>query len=211
MARDAIPSDRAFGVPMAKIQELGKRLGRDHGLALALWETGWYEARIPAAFVGEPERATPAQMDRWARDFDRWAICDTLCFKLFDRTPHAFAKVAKWAECERELVKRAAFALPASLALHDRDSADSAFSRCLSLVERGARDERNLVKKGVSWALRAIGPRSAALNAASVALARRLAEAPSPAARWAGKDALRDLAQPALVRRLAARGRTARA
>ena len=207
MARYAIPSDNAFGVSVADIRALGKRLGRNHELAAALWDTGWYEARMLTSFVDEPARVTPAQMDRWCRDFDNWAICDTLCFHLFDKTPHAWAKVEQWSDEREEFVKRAAFALLASLAGHDKHSGDDAFARCLPLIERAAPDERNFVKKGVSWALRGIGHRNPALHAAAVTLAQRLSASPQAAARWVGKDALRDLTRPAVVRRLAARRR----
>ncbi|MGH9532746.1 MAG: DNA alkylation repair protein [Terriglobales bacterium] len=207
MARYAIPSDKAFGVSMATMQKLAKGLGRNHALAAALWETGWYEARMMCAFVDEPERVTPAQMDRWCRDFDNWAICDTLCFVLFDRTPHAFGKVAQWSHRQDEFEKRAAFALLASLAAHDKSTGDEAFHRCLPLVERAASDERNFVKKGVSWALRGIGRRNLKLNAAAVKVAWRLSASPQPATRWVGKDALRDITRSAVIRKLEARHR----
>ena len=193
LARYGIQAPRAFGVPMAKIQALAKRLGRDQALAEALWETGWYEARLLTAFVAEPGRLTPSQMDRWCRDFDNWAVCDTLCFHLFDRTPHAFRKVAQWSRRREEFVRRAAFALLASLALHDKRSTDEPFARCLPLIEAAAGDERNFVKKSVNWALRAVGGRSPRLRAAALTVARRLAASSDPAARWVGKDAIRQL------------------
>ncbi len=208
--RYGIRTSKAFGVPMAKMQRLAKGLGRNHELAAALWATGWYEARIVAAFVDEPERVTPAQMDRWCRDFDNWGICDTVCFVLFDRTPFAFRKVAQWSRRRDEFVKRAAFALLACLALHDRRTGDESFARCLPFVARAADDDRNFVKKSVSWALRAIGQRSRALHAKSVALARRLSAAPDAAPRWVGKDVLRDLTRAAVIRRLAARRRASK-
>ena len=93
MSRYAIPSDKAFGVAMKDMKALGKKLGQNHALALALWETGWYEARMVTSFVADPSAITAAQMDRWCKDFDNWAYCDTLSFNLFDRTPHAWAKV----------------------------------------------------------------------------------------------------------------------
>ena len=154
--RYGIVTAKAYGVPMGLIQQLGKRLGRDHDLAQALWATGWYEARLLTAYVDDPARVTAAQMDRWARDFDNWGVCDTLCFALFDRTPHAWRKVEQWSRRRDEFVKRAAFALHASLALHDKQSPDAPFRRSLALIERAAGDERNFVKKGVSWALRAV-------------------------------------------------------
>jgi 3-methyladenine DNA glycosylase AlkD len=205
MARYAIPSDNAFGVTMANIQVLAKRLGRNHELAAKLWGTGWYEARMLTAYIDEPARVTSAQMERWCRDFDNWAICDTLCFALFDRTPHAWAKVAQWAGRRDEFVKRAAFALLWSLTVHDKVAKDEQFVQGLLLIERAADDERNFVKKAVNMALRAIGKRNLALNAAAVAVARRLAASPEAAARWVGKDALRELTSPSVSRRLAKR------
>ncbi len=160
MARYAIPSDKAFGVSVGTMQQLAKRLGRNHELAAALWETGWYEARMLASFVDEPARVTSAQMDRWCRDFDNWAICDTACFHLFDRTPHAWRKVAQWSGRREEFVKRAAFALLWGLTVHDKSADDEPFAQGLLLIERAADDERNFVKKAVNMALRAIGKRN---------------------------------------------------
>ncbi|MDB5455556.1 MAG: alkylation repair enzyme [Caulobacter sp.] len=193
LARFAITAPQAFGVSMANLQKLAKPLGRDHALAAALWATGWYEARMLASLIDEPGRVTPEQMDAWRADFDNWAICDTVCFKLFDQAPHAFDKVAAWAALNDEFGKRAAFALLACLAVHGRGDGDAPFLDGLALIERAAGDDRNFVKKGVSWALRAIGgKRSPVLRAVARELAQRLAASPNAAARWVGKDALRD-------------------
>lgn len=204
MARYAIPSDKALGVLMGDIQKLGKLLGRDHALALELWKTDVYEARMLCAYVDEPERVTPAQMDAQARDFDNWAICDTLCFALWVRTPHAFAKIRKWATSRDEYVKRASFALLASMALRHKESTDADYLRLIPLMEKAASDERNFVKKAVSWALRGVGRRSIALNRKSIALAKKLAASEAAAPRWIGKDALRELSSAAVQKRLKA-------
>jgi 3-methyladenine DNA glycosylase AlkD len=193
--RYGIVTAKAMGVPMAKMQLVAKRLGRDHGLAEALWASGWYEARMLASMVDDPSQVTPEQMDRWRADFDNWAIVDTVCFKLFDQVPHAFARVDAWAVLNDEFGRRAAFALLASCALHGRGD-DADYLARLPLIEAAATDGRNFAKKGVSWALRAIGgKKSPALRQAARALAARLAESPDRAARWVGKEALRDFAK----------------
>lgn len=207
MARYAIRSEKVFGVSVGTLRQQAKKLGRDHELAALLWDAGWYEARMLASFVDEPARVTPAQMDRWCKDFDNWAICDTVCFHLFDRTPHAWLKVEKWSRGRSEFVKRAAFALLASLALYDKSAADREFIKCLPLFEREATDGRNFVKKSLSWALRAVGERRTNLHGKAAAVARRLAASPDRSARWVGNDALRQLASPAVARRLAVRTR----
>ncbi|WP_199698863.1 DNA alkylation repair protein [Oleomonas cavernae] len=205
MARFAIPSDRAFGVSVGTMRKEARRLGRDHDLAQALWGTGWYEARMMAIFLAEPAWVTPAQMERWAGDFDNWAVCDTACFHLWDHTAHAWAKAEQWADRPEEFVRRAAFALIWALSVHDRKAADAPFVQGLARIEAAATDERNFVKKAVNMALRAIGKRNPALNAAAVASARRLAASTDTTARWVGKDALRELTGAAVTKRLAAR------
>lgn len=195
MARYAIVAPKVFGVSVADIRALARKVGRDHATALALWKTGWYEARMLTAFVDEPDRVTPAQMDRWARDFDNWAICDTMCFHLFDKSPHAWKKVKAWSTRKEEFVKRAAFALIAGMALHDKKGTDQPFVSALRLIERGSSDPRNFVKKGVSWALRSTGRRSPGLYRRAIALSKRLTGSDEPASRWVGRDALRDLSR----------------
>ncbi|MEA3245349.1 MAG: DNA alkylation repair protein, partial [Gemmatimonadota bacterium] len=177
MARYGIvaANGKVFGITMAALRGLARDVGRDHALAAALWRSGWHEARLLAAFVDEPARVTVAQMDRWTRDFDNWAVCDSTCIHLLSRTPHAWGRVRAWAASPDEFVRRAAFALVAALAVHDRSDSDMKFRSALRLVERHAADPRNFVKKAVSWALRATGNRSRALHADALALATRLA------------------------------------
>jgi 3-methyladenine DNA glycosylase AlkD len=202
MARYAIVAPKVFGVSVAALRDMGKSIQRDHGLALALWKSGWYEARMLTAFVDDPARVTVAQMDRWAKDFDNWAICDHLCFHLFDKTPHAWGRITAWSRRREEFVKRAGFALLAGVALHDKKAPDAPFLRSLRLIERAASDDRNFVKKGVSWALRSVGHRNHALHTASVATATRLAASADASSRWIGKDTLKDLMRPQVVKRV---------
>ena len=193
MARYGIVAKKVYGVSVSDVRKLGKQLGHDHALAQALWASGWYEARLLAAFVAEPSKVKPAEMNRWAKDFDNWAVCDHLCFHLFDKTPHAWGRIEKWSTSREEFVKRAAFALLASVALHDKKERDEPFIDSLDLIEAAATDDRNFVKKGVSWALRGIGHRNPRLKAAAIRKAMELAGSDDPTARWIGRDTLRDL------------------
>ena len=201
MARYAIVAPKVFGVSVGTLRDLGKKIGRDHKLAIDLWKSGWYEARMLTAFIDDPAQVTVGQMDRWAKDFDNWAICDALCFHLFDKVPHAWGRITAWSRRREEFVKRAAFALLAGIALHDKKAPDAPFLTALKLIERAATDNRNFVKKGVSWALRSIGHRNRTLHAASIATATRLAASADASSRWIGKDTLQDLSRPLVARR----------
>lgn len=210
IARYAIPIDRAFGVGMADIQAIGKRVGRDQALADALWRTGVYEARLLAAYVGDHAALSSAQMDRWCRDFDNWAVCDTLCCALFHRCPHAWRQAEKWAKRRGEFQRRAAFALLVGLALHDKHAEDARFLRGIELIENAAEDERHFVRKAVDWALRTIGARNRVLHRASVAAAKRLSASTNPTARGIGKNAHAQLMRPMVVERVEKRARIAK-
>lgn len=201
LQRYGITVERAFGVTVGDLKKYAKQVGTDHVLARELWASGWYEARLLAAFVGDARQVTVRQMEEWANDFDNWAVVDTVCFSLFDRTPHAWKMVAKWAGAKPEFKKRAAFALIWSLSVHDKAAPDKAFLDALRLIEEGANDERHFVKKAVNMALRATGKRNAALRAAAVRTAERLAGSSEAAPRWVGKDALRELTSAGAVRR----------
>ncbi len=202
LARYGLPVEKAFGLPVGAIQKYGKTIGTDHDLARALWNSGWTDARMLASFVGDPAKVTAAEMDAWCRDFDSWGIVDTVCFKLWDQSPHAWKKAKQWATHQPEFEKRAGFVLMACLAAHDRDATDGEFLALLPLIEKGASDERNFVKKGVSWALRHIGHRNAKLHAAAIKTATRLSKSSDAAERWVGKDALRDLQRPAVIKKV---------
>jgi 3-methyladenine DNA glycosylase AlkD len=185
--------------------KLAKRHGKDHALAAALWKSGWYEARMLAAMIDDPAQVTRQQMEAWARDFDNWGICDTVCWHLFDYTPFAWETLRRWAASREEFVKRAAFAMMAGQAGHDKTATDAEFLALLPLVEKGARDDRNFVKKAVSWALRRMGHRSPGLHRAALTLAGRLAASDDAPSRWVGRDALRDLSRPLVRAKMARR------
>jgi 3-methyladenine DNA glycosylase AlkD len=185
----------AYGVPVARLRAMAKAIGQDHALAQLLWSSGVHDARMLAPMVGEHRKVTPAEMDRWARDFDNWAIVDTACFHYWDRSPHAVKQIEKWAKAKDEFVKRAAFALLASAALHKTIS-DEQCLRGLDLIEDHARDPRNFVKKAVNWALRAIGgKKSPQCRSAAREVAERLSTSDEPTERWVGRDAMRAFAK----------------
>ena len=194
MARYGISAEGTLGVPMPVIRHLATQAGRSHELAAELWASGNHEARILATIVEEPARVTRRQMNRWARDFDSWDVCDQACQNLFRYTPLAWTMAVEWAGARREFVRRAAFALMAGLAASKAIAApDEDFEAMLPLIATAATDERNLVKKAVNWALRGIGKRNPHLRSAAIGAAENIRAIDSPAARWIASDALREL------------------
>lgn len=202
MARFGIDTERALGVTVTELRRFARDLGHDHELAAALWASGVHEARLLASLVDEPASVSEAQMEAWVAELDSWDVCDGVCGNLFDRTPFALDKAVEWSRREPEFEKRAAFALMASAAVHRKDLPDAAFASLLPLIRAQATDERNYVKKAVSWALRQIGKRSSGLNPRAIRTAEQIERIDSRAARWVARDALRELRSDAVQARL---------
>jgi 3-methyladenine DNA glycosylase AlkD len=205
MARYGIRTKKAFGVSAPQLRQLAKELRKEHELADRLWGTGVHDARILAALIDDPALVTERQMDRWAKDFDTWAVCDSACGCLFDKTPYAWDKATEWIERQEEYVKRAGFVLMAALAVHDKKAPNERFEAFLSLIESHATDERNFVKKAVNWALRQIGKRNLHLNALAIRAGEQIRRIDSKAARWIAADALRELTGDKVQSRLTRR------
>jgi 3-methyladenine DNA glycosylase AlkD len=193
MGRVGINVDRALGVSIPNLRKLGRRHRPDHALALDLWRSGIHEARILASMVDDPAKVTREQMEEWVLDFDSWDLCDQVIGNLFDLTPFAASVARAWTERPEEFVKRAGFALIAARAVRDRTAPDLTFTTWFPAIRRGAKDDRNYVKKAVSWALRQIGKRNLELNAAAIVEAETLTMSDVPSARWVGRDVLREL------------------
>src|SRR5271155_2177156 len=202
MAYFGVNVPKAHGISTPVLQALARRIGKDQGLAEELWSSGIHEAKILATLVGEPEKITAAQMERWVRDFDSWDVVDGACCYLYAAAKPAWIKVYEWSTRHAEFEKRAAFSLAAYLSYKDKSAQDVEFVRFLSAIEREAHDERNFVKKAVNWALRNIGKRNLRLNAAAIRTAERIRQQDSPSARWIAADALRELKSDAVRTRL---------
>jgi 3-methyladenine DNA glycosylase AlkD len=202
MARFGIVSKNVLGLTTPFIRSLAKIYKGNHPLAMELWNSGVFEARILAAFIANPKQITLPQLNAWAKEFDNWAICDGVCLHFFRKTPYAHQLAQQWSKRKEEYVKRAGFTMMATLAVHDKESGNTVFKNYLTIVKNNSKDERNGVKKAVNWALRQIGKRNLVLNAAAIKTAEAIRKIDSPSARWIATDALRELHSDAVQRRL---------
>lgn len=191
-----------FGVPIPLIRNLAKKIKKNHGLALKLWETEIHEARLLASMIAEPEKVTKSQMNKWVKDFYSWDICDQVCMNLFRETKFAYEKAVEWTDNKHEFIKRAGFVLMATLAVHSKELNDNNFIKLFPLIQKGSLDERNFVKKAVNWAIRQIGKRNHVLNKKAIKLSEEILRLDSKSAKWVAKDALKELNDPKILKRI---------
>jgi 3-methyladenine DNA glycosylase AlkD len=203
MARFGIrPKAKVFGIPIPEIRKLAKQIGKDHKLALKLWDSKIHEARILAGYIEEIDKITEKQFEKWVKDFDSWDVVDQVCSAVLDKTDFAYKKIFELSKRKEEFVKRTAFTLICCLAVHDKKLPEEKFLNFLPLIKEASTDERNFVKKAVNWALRQIGKRNKNLNKRAIKLAREIQKIESKGARWIANDAIRELTDEKTLKRI---------
>jgi 3-methyladenine DNA glycosylase AlkD len=203
MARFGIrPKTKIYGISIPELRKIAKTIGKNHKLALRLWNSKVHEARILAGFIAEAEKLTESETEKWVKSFDSWDVCDQVCSAVLDKTEFASKKVVEYSKRKEEFVKRTAFTLITCLAVHNKKMKDEDFIKFFPLIKEGSNDERNFVKKAVNWALRQIGKRNKKLNKEALNLAKKIQKINSKSAKWIAGDAIRELTSQSVQKRL---------
>ncbi len=188
-----IPEACSIGVSTGDVRKLAKTVGKDNALAHDLWNTGYHEARLLAVLIVDKKQFSLQEAEAFMHDVISWDLCDHLCKNLLIQLKGYEDLIEKWCDAEATYMKRAAFTLMASAAIHEKNLQMEALDHYLTLIRTYSDDEREHVKKSVSWALREIGKRDFDYQEKAVLLAHDLMENGNKAQKWIGKDALKEL------------------
>ena len=206
MKRFGIKHEKNLGISVTELRKFAKKIGKNHELAVKLWNTTIRDARMVAACIEDPLTVSEKQVESWLKDIKCWDLCDHCCGHFFDKLPYAYEKAIEWSKRSAEFEKRAAFSVVAWLAVHDKKKDDEWFEDFLKIIKRESTDERNYVKKAVNWSLRQIGKRNWDMNKKAIKTSEELIRTKDKTARWIGKDALRELKSEKVKARLNKKG-----
>ena len=195
-ARFAITAEHSHGIFLKDLEALAKRIGKNDELALALFGSGIYEAKLLTSMLFNPHNLTDELMETWVSAFVNWEICDTFCMGFFGKSQYAVAKALKWSAYEPEFQKRAGFVCMVSYAFTHKDAGNDDMRQFFPIIKREASDDRKYVMKGINWALRQIGKRNVDLYNETIVVAHEIMALGSKPARWIATDALRQLQSP---------------
>lgn len=186
-------SNNSLGIYHKDLKIIAKEIGQDNELALQLFDSGIYEARLLCSKIFKPKDLTEPLMEKWVKTFENWEICDSFCMGLFAKSEFALTKILEWTEREPEFEKRAGFAIIAAYCMADKKSNNELFEQFFPIIKRESTDERLYVKKAVNWALRNIGKRNINLHKKSIEIANEILQVESKSAKWIAKNALNEL------------------
>ena len=201
-----INDSTALGIKIPFLRQLAKEIGKNHDLALQLWDTGIHEARLLASMIEDPKMISEFQFDAWVNDFNSWDICDQCC-SVLGKTEFSLRKIEEYSTRPEEFVKRTAFVLMCDMAIHHMKVENEVFCHFLDIIEREAWEDRNFVRKAVNWAVRQIGKRNEVLRLKAIETCERIMNQDTKSARWIAKDALRELNTKEIILRINKKGK----
>lgn len=181
---------RSYGLRLPQIRKVARQCGKNHELALKLWNHGYHETYLLATLIEESEKVDSRQLDDWVSTFYSWDLVDQACINLLRFIPEARENIFVWCKSDEEFVKRTAFSLIAVLAVHEKESD---FEMYFDILKKGSKDNRNFVKKSVNWAIRQIGKIDLENNRKALDLAYEILEMDYKASKWVARGAIREL------------------
>ena len=188
-----IPEHSSIGVSTGDIRTFAKQLDKSSTLAMELWQTGYHEARLLAVLLFDQKKTSLEEVKALMSQVISWDLCDHLCKNLILKLKGYEELIPAWITSAHLYEKRAAFTLIASSVVHKKDLADDTLNDYLRIIETDSDDDREHVKKAVSWALREIGKKDFTYNEKALILAREMIESGTKAQVWIGKNALKEL------------------
>jgi 3-methyladenine DNA glycosylase AlkD len=166
-------SEPLFGTSFATLKELVKRIGVDHDLSVALWDTGNFDARNLAVKVADPARMAAADLDRWVAEA-RSKMLTGYVAMLAAEGPHAGAKAAQWLASDDPATRSTGWGLLGQMSSRDEGTPDAFFLARLADIEKRIHDAPNAERESMNWAVITMGCRNAALRKAATAAAKRI-------------------------------------
>ena len=174
--RHGAPADAIFGVPVADLKPIQKKIKKDHALALELFATGNSDAMYLAGLIADETMMSKSDLNRWAREATWYMISDYTVAWVAGESPHAVAQATKWIDSKQEKIAATGWAtLTSHISITPDEDIDLEFiDSLLNRVVDEIHDERNHVKDNMNGFLIAVGSFIAPLKANALKAAKRI-------------------------------------
>ena len=188
-----IQAENTLGIYNVDLNQLARKIGKDSTLAIQLFESNIYEARLLCAKIFPIAELNEKLIEKWVITFENWEVTDTFCMGVFAKSKFAVPKIFEWGDRQPEFERRCSFATIAGFCSHDKKVSNKIFQSFFPIIIHASTDERLYVKKAVNWALRSIGKRNRDLQKEAILISEKILKIDSKSAQWIAKDALKEL------------------
>ena len=168
----------SFGIGLTKLRAIAKQVGRDHDLALRLWNERNHDAKVIGLLIDDPKQLTRDQVEKQVDGAGSGMLSHVLssCDATLPKSPLAFEIAKDWMTSTDPVRRRCGYGLVYELAKDKKDKrlVDEFFLGCVETIGKTIAKEENSVRVGMGGALLSIGKRNKKLNAAAIKVARAI-------------------------------------
>lgn len=165
--------ENLYGVSFADLRKLARRIGKDHDLALRLWDSGSEDARILATMIADPQDLKTSTVNKWIKGVHYYVLSDQLA-ELISRSPIAIAKMEQLMSSRGEFQRACGYAVLASALKNGVDVPDEDCRRYLRVIEAEIHASPNRARYSMNNAVIAVGIYKPSLTREAEAAAARI-------------------------------------
>jgi len=167
---------KSYGVGLTRLRKLAKRIGRDRKLALALWKTDVYDARVIALLIDDPAQITREQAEKQVEELAGGMLAHVFasCDATLAKTSFVVELADRWVRSDDPVRRDCGYGLlyEASKFSGKKAPSEEFFLAHVERISERIGTETEKVRLAMGAALMGIGKRSAVLNKAALKVAR---------------------------------------
>ena len=82
---------KSFGIGLTVLRKLAKKIGRNHKLALQLWTSDFYDAKIISLLIDDPKKISREQVEEQVEEMNQGHLAHVFstCNATLSKTPFA--------------------------------------------------------------------------------------------------------------------------
>lgn len=173
---------KSYGIGLTILRKLSKQIGRDHALALQLWESNIYDAKIIGLLIDEPKKISRAQAEMQVEHLNQGHLAHVFssCDASLAKTPFVVELAIEWINSKDNVRKRCGYGLLYEVSKSKKKTApdDAFFLEQIELIRNSYNMQHLGVLGSMGGALLGIGKRNIKLNAAALEVAKLIGPIP---------------------------------
>ncbi|MEM6723577.1 MAG: DNA alkylation repair protein [Bacteroidota bacterium] len=155
---------KTFGIGLTQLKKLSKKVGRNHELALELWESEYWDAKQMACLVEEPKKVTREQVEAQIPQMKGWMATHVYVSNVMPKVACQQELAVEYIESTDDQQRRCGWLMLSNIAKNDKKLDDAFFKPYIAKAKAELQGEENFVKDAMNGALLYIGQRSAILH-----------------------------------------------
>ncbi|MHC4515579.1 MAG: DNA alkylation repair protein, partial [Planctomycetota bacterium] len=166
---------KMFGVKYGDLGKLVKQVKVDHDLALKLWPSGNFDARVLATMIADPEKLTAKVLTAWLKDVDNHGLSYALSV-IAARSPAGRKLMPKWMESTAEWPAATGWMMLSDVIREHGPLSATEGRKLLKTIEKRVHGAKNRVKYSMNTVMIALGTYVSGLEKEAIQTANRIGQ-----------------------------------